>query len=91
MRITTEQVKALLNERRKGGQLAHNEVNTERLGDADLKLLHEVKQAILAMPEVRQELVHEIRERIERGEYNPSADEIVDAMIRRAIADRAGN
>lgn len=89
MRITTEQVKALLEERRKGGHLARNEVNLNRPGDADLKLLHEVKEAILAMPEVRQELVNEIRERIERGEYNPSADEIVDAMIRRAIADRA--
>lgn len=91
MRITTEQVKALIRERRKGGQLAHNEVNLHRPGDADLKLLHEVKEAILAMPEVRQELVKEIRERIERGEYNPSADEIVDAMIRRALADQVAD
>jgi negative regulator of flagellin synthesis FlgM len=39
------------------------------------------------MPD-REEMVASLKARIEAGEYNPSAEDIVDTMIRRAIADR---
>ncbi|MEM4409662.1 MAG: flagellar biosynthesis anti-sigma factor FlgM [Candidatus Caldarchaeum sp.] len=56
----------------------------------DADLIAEVRDAILSMPEVREELVAELRARIERGEYHVSAQDIAEAMVRRAIADRAG-
>ena len=37
---------------------------------------------------VRDDVVAELRARIEAGEYNPTGSEIAEAMIRRAIADR---
>jgi anti-sigma28 factor (negative regulator of flagellin synthesis) len=33
-------------------------------------------------------MVASLKARIEAGEYNPTSHEIVDTMIRRAIADR---
>ena len=32
--------------------------------------------------------IAELKAKIEAGEYNPTGDEIADAMIRRSIADR---
>jgi hypothetical protein len=57
----------------------------------DADLIAEVRDLILNMPEVREELVAELRDRIERGEYHVSARDIAEAMVRRAIADRAGD
>lgn len=52
------------------------------------KLIRKVRDEVMAMPEVRAELVAELKARIERGEYQVSSEDIVDSMIRRAIADR---
>ncbi len=57
----------------------------------DADLIAEVRDAILKMPEVREELVAELRERIERGEYHVSAKDIAEAMVRRAIADHSAD
>jgi flagellar biosynthesis anti-sigma factor FlgM len=54
----------------------------------DAALVMEAKQAIKAMPEVREELVAAIRARIENGSYQVSGDVIADVMVRRAYADR---
>ena len=44
--------------------------------------------ALAEAPDVREDLVQELRERIQRGEYNISADEIAEMMLRRLAADR---
>ena len=54
---------------------------------ADKDLVRQVVEAIHNMPD-REDFVADLRARIEAGTYNPTGDEIADAMIRRAIADR---
>jgi flagellar biosynthesis anti-sigma factor FlgM len=65
------------------------DVSSKHGGEAhpDADLIAEVKALILNMPEVREEVVAELRDRIERGEYHVSASDIAEAMVRRAIAD----
>ena len=55
----------------------------------DAELIRQVVQEVLNMPE-REDRIADLKARIEAGTYNPSGDEIADAMIRRAIADRMG-
>jgi anti-sigma28 factor (negative regulator of flagellin synthesis) len=50
-------------------------------------LIEQVTKEVLAMPD-RDEMVAELKARIEAGTYNPTGDEIADAMIRRSVADR---
>lgn len=48
-----------------------------------------VAQNVLAdIPDTRDEIVSEIKERIEKGEYNVSGQEIAEMMLRRRAADR---
>lgn len=54
---------------------------------ADKELVKQVVEAIHNMPD-REDVIADLRARIESGTYNPTGDEIADAMIRRAIADR---
>ncbi len=54
-------------------------------GDADL--IRQVVADVMKMPD-REDRIAELKARIEAGTYNPSGDDIADAMIRRAIADR---
>lgn len=53
----------------------------------DAEMVKTVVQSVHDMP-VREDRVAELKARIEAGEYNPTGDEIADAMIRRAVADR---
>lgn len=55
----------------------------------DAELIRQVIQDVLNMPE-REDRIADLKARVEAGTYNPSGDEIADAMIRRAIADRMG-
>jgi len=50
-------------------------------------LIQHVTAEVIAMPD-REELIADLKARIEAGAYNPTGDEIADAMIRRSIADR---
>ncbi len=50
--------------------------------------LRQVTKKIQALPEVREDLVAEIKAQIEAGTYNVSSDDIADLMLRRAYADR---
>ena len=52
----------------------------------DKALIQEVTHKVIDMPD-RDEMVAELKARIEAGEYNPTGEEIADAMVRRAIAD----
>ena len=56
-----------------------------RLTDKDL--IQEIARKVADMPD-RDEMVASIKARIEAGEYDLSGEDVADAMIRRAIADR---
>jgi len=56
-----------------------------RQREADI--IKQVTAEVIAMPE-REDLIADLKARIEAGNYNPTGDDIADAMIRRSIADR---
>ena len=69
-------------------EIADLEVGQQALKrDEDRELARKITKEVLAMPD-REEMIAELRAKIEAGEYNPSSEEIVDGMVRRAIADR---
>lgn len=86
MKISTQQldkVKVL------DGRLTPPEsvVDTAVIRLMDAELIKSVTAEVEAMPD-REEFVAELKARIESGEYSVKAEEIVDAMARRAQADR---
>lgn len=85
MRISDNEVKKIL-----GGQAIVEEIvqigeDSDR--EADQKLVSQVTQDVLQMGD-REDLIADLKARIEAGTYNPTGDEIADTMIRRSIADR---
>ena len=90
MRISDEQVKKVMESSR--------EALTREIEDMDLELepsprptdgplIKQVTKAVIELPD-REDRIAEVKAQIEAGTYNPSGDEIADAMIRRTIADR---
>ncbi len=59
----------------------------EDASERDAQLVKDLTKQVLEMPD-REDMIASLKARIESGEYNPSAEDIVDTMIRRAIADR---
>lgn len=53
----------------------------------DAELIRQAVIEVLGMPD-REDRIADLKARIEAGSYNPSGDDIADAMIRRAIADQ---
>lgn len=90
MKVSIEQVRKVVEQVR----TQHPELQATPILDQDpasspdAQLIRQVVEEVMKMPEVREELVAELKARIERGEYNPSSEEIVEAMVRRAIADK---
>lgn len=87
MRISDTEIKKILS-----GQysvvediIKHERVSEIKRENEDL--IKQVTEEVLAMPD-REEMVAELKARIEAGTYNPTGDDIADAMIRRAVADR---
>lgn len=87
MRISDIEVKKILT----GSESLVQEIEEISLEGArhgrDKELIRQVAADIIAMPD-RDEYVAEIKARIEAGAYNPTGDDIADAMIRRNIADQ---
>lgn len=87
MRISDTEVKKILS----GSDPLVQEIEEISLEGArngrDKELIDQIVANVAAMPD-RDEVVAELKARIEAGQYNPTGDEIADAMIRRAIADR---
>lgn len=48
-----------------------------------------VVEMVKSAPDIREEIVMQLKERIEKGEYKVSGEEIVEMMVRRMKADRA--
>ncbi len=87
MQISDNQVKKIL----EMGSLAQqiNLVGETIRHAEDAQLVRDVTANINEMPD-REDRIAELQARIENGTYNPSGAEIVEAMIRRSIADRIG-
>lgn len=87
MRISDTEVKKILS----GSDPLVQEIEEISLEGArngrDKDLIDQVVADVVAMPD-RDDVVAELKARIEAGQYNPTGDEIAEAMIRRAIADR---
>jgi negative regulator of flagellin synthesis FlgM len=50
--------------------------------------IQRVKKLVDNTPDVREELVQSLKERIENGTYNVSGADIADLIVRRSFADR---
>ena len=86
MRISDNEVKKILS----GEHALVNEIvqiGEQSDREADEKLAQQVTQDVLAMSD-REDMIADLKSRIEAGTYNPSGDDIADTMIRRSIADR---
>ena len=87
MRISDTEIKKILN-----GEYAvvedimkHERVSELKRENEDL--IKQVTKDVMEMPD-REAMIAELKARIEAGTYNPTGDEIADAMIRRSVADR---
>jgi len=88
MRISDTQVKKVLSEEWAAYHDALVGPISKPVGrETDNDLIDKIAAEVTAMPD-REEMVAELKAKIEAGEYNPTAEEIVEAMIRRNIADR---
>ena len=58
-----------------------------RVRRQDQDLVRDLTASVIEMPD-REEMIAQLRARVEAGTYNPTAEEIVDGMVRRAIADQ---
>lgn len=86
MRISDNEVKKILSgEHALVEEIVQIGLQSDR--EADEKLAQQVTQDVLAMGD-REDMIADLKARIEAGTYNPSGDEIADTMIRRSIADR---
>jgi len=89
MRISDEQVKKVLSQREAlVGEIQEMDLELEPSPrPTDGPLIKEVTKAVTEMPD-REDRIAEVKAQIEAGTYNPTGDEIADAMIRRSIADK---
>jgi len=89
MRISDEQVRRVLIQR---------ETILVEIEEMDLELepsprptdgplIEKVTKDVVDMPD-REDRIAEVKARIEAGTYNPTGEEIADAMVKRSIADK---
>jgi negative regulator of flagellin synthesis FlgM len=85
MRISDAELRKVLRE----GVLAPNDLFEEVPSPrpTDWRIIARLVDEVIAMPD-REEVVADLKARIEAGTYNPTGEEIAEAMIRRAMADR---
>lgn len=90
MRITQQQVRAAIKSRPAQHETHETQAiyNREFKTSAEAELVRRIRDEVLAMPDVREEMVSKIKEAVAKGEYNVTAEDIVDAMIRREVADK---
>lgn len=86
MQIRKEQIEALKRAQEDGLSQAKVDEATIRLLDKDL--IAETVQKVHSAPD-REDRIAELKARLAAGEYQVTGEEIAEAMIRRAAADRA--
>lgn len=86
MKISNEQLQKVADS---GGSITPDSalVDAAVIKLTDKALIEEITHKVADMPD-RDDLVAELKARVEAGEYNPTGEEIADAMVRRAIADQ---
>lgn len=94
MQISALEVARLLENRPAGkkAELEFKEITPDTLPQSvqpDAAEVAKVVEMVKAAPDVREEIVMKLKERIEKGEYEISGEEIADMMIRRMKADKA--
>ena len=82
MRVSDKEIKKIL-----GGFAVVSSDSIIQSRDQDADHVKQVTAEVIAMQD-REDLIADLKSRIASGAYNPSGDEIADAMIRRSIADR---
>jgi anti-sigma28 factor (negative regulator of flagellin synthesis) len=91
MQISDKEVKKLLENRE--DLVREIEAIAEGIDDPqyeiDPKMVEELTKKVLAMPD-REDRIAELKAEIEAGTYRPTSEQIVEAMIRRAISNFAG-
>lgn len=88
MQVSNEQIERILS--RRGDVVADLQKWLAGIDEPDFKVDDELIQLVVRrvaeLPD-REDRIADLKARIESGAYNPTSAEIVDAMIRRAIAD----
>jgi anti-sigma28 factor (negative regulator of flagellin synthesis) len=87
MRISDTEIKKILNGEYSVVEDIMRHEKVAELKRDNQELIAKVTQDVIAMPD-RETMIAELKARIDSGEYNPTGDEIADAMMRRAVADR---
>jgi anti-sigma28 factor (negative regulator of flagellin synthesis) len=59
-----------------------------KASEPDAAEVSRILKMVTDVPDVREDIVMQLKERIGKGEYNVSGEEIADMMCRRARADR---
>lgn len=83
MKISDKQIEEI----KKGNPVAQQKVDAAVIRLTDAGLIADVTAKVNAMPD-REDMINELKAKIEAGEYNPTGEEITETMIRRAIADK---
>ena len=86
MRISDTEVKKIINSPSPAIVHAIVEAGEAHNREQDRQLVEAVTKEVLATGD-RDAMIDELRSQIASGQYNPSGEEIVDAMLRRAVAD----
>ena len=86
MRISDTELKKVINRPSITIVDAIVEAGQEHQRQQDQELVETVSVEVLKMGD-RDAMIEELKLQIASGSYNPSGEEIVDAMIRRAVAD----
>jgi anti-sigma28 factor (negative regulator of flagellin synthesis) len=86
MQVSDKEIKRILSTRVEDEIDALMEGIDDPSYEIDPEMVKAVAQAVIEMPD-REDRVAELKAKIESGEYNPTTEQIVDAMIRRSIAD----
>jgi anti-sigma28 factor (negative regulator of flagellin synthesis) len=87
MRISDTEIKKILSGEYSVVEDIMRHEKVSELKRENAELIQQVTGDVVNMPD-RDSMVAELKARIEAGEYNPTGDEIADAMMRRAVADR---
>ena len=85
MKISVQQIEAVL--ATQDPALNADTVDETVIRLVDKEIINATVAKINSMPD-REDFVAEMKAKIESGQYNPTGEEIADAMIRRTLADR---
>jgi anti-sigma28 factor (negative regulator of flagellin synthesis) len=86
MRISDEEVKKIISGPGQAIVEAIVEAGEEHGRQQDRQIVESLTAQIICMAD-RDDVIEELRAQIASGQYNPSGEEIIDAMLRRAVAD----